>query len=132
MPGSFLDSNVLIYLATLDDEKIEASKELLRHDCTVSTQVLNEIANVLRRKRNASWSAVHEFLALVEALMPIVPVDLDCHKLGVDIAERYGFAIYDSLIVAAALQAGCDVLYTEDLQHGQIIDGSLKVVNPYL
>ena len=132
MPGSFLDSNVLIYLATLDDEKIEASNELLRHECVVSTQVLNEIANVLRRNRKAPWSAIHEFLALLEGLMPIVPVDLDCHKRGMDIAERYGFAIYDSMIVAAALQAGCDVLYTEDLQHGQIIDGSLKIVNPYV
>jgi predicted nucleic acid-binding protein len=62
MPGSFLDSNVLIYLASQDDDKIGVSKQLLRGDCIVSTQVLNEIANVLRRKRKAPWDAIHEFL----------------------------------------------------------------------
>ena len=132
MPGSFLDSNILIYLATEDDLKIERSAELLRSECVVSVQVLNEIANVLRRKRKMPWERVRAFLVTVEGLATVVPLDIDCHAIGMNVAERYGFSIYDSMIVAAAMQSGCDTLYTEDMHHGQAIDGLLKVVNPYI
>lgn len=132
MPGSFLDSNILIYLATEDNLKIARSAELLREDCIVSVQVLNEIANVLRRKRGMPWQRVRDFLMTVEGLATVMPLDIDCHAIGMNVAERYGFAIYDSMIIAAALQARCDVLYTEDMRHGQTIDGLLKIVNPYI
>jgi predicted nucleic acid-binding protein len=132
MPGSFLDSNILIYIAAADEKKIERSSELLHGDCVVSVQVLNEIANVLRRKRKMPWERVREFLSTVEQLAFVVPVDIDCHKIGMNIAERYGFSIYDSMICASALQSGCDTLYSEDMQHRQSIDGLLTIVNPYL
>lgn len=132
MPGNFLDSNILIYIAALDDMKIDRSSELLYGECVISVQVLNEIANVLRRKRKMPWDRVREFLALVEEVAVVMPLDKDSHKIGINIAERYGFSIYDSMIVAAALQAGCDTLYSEDMQHGQSIDGLLTIVNPYL
>lgn len=131
MPGSFLDSNILIYIAAQDSLKIERSSELLYDECVVSVQVLNEIANVLRIKRKLPWERVREFLGLVESLATVVPLDMDCHRIGVNVAERYGFSIYDSMIVAAAMQAGCDTLYSEDMQHGQSIDGRLRIVNPY-
>jgi predicted nucleic acid-binding protein len=131
MPGKFLDSNILIYIAALDDLKIHRSSELLYGECVVSIQVLNEIANVLRRKRKLPWERIREFLRLVEELAVVMPLDADCHKVGINIAERYGFSVYDSMIVAAALQAGCDILYSEDMQHGQSIDGLLTIVNPY-
>lgn len=132
MPGKFLDSNILIYIAAEDDLKIDRSSKLLYGDCVVSVQVLNEIANVLRRKRKMPWERVREFLSLVEEVAVVMPLDEDCHKIGINIAERYGFSIYDSMIVAAALQAGCDILYSEDMQHGQSIDGLLTIINPYL
>jgi predicted nucleic acid-binding protein len=131
MPVSFLDSNILIYIATFDEQKIERSSQLLHGDCVVSVQVLNEITNVLRRKRQLPWEKVREFLDIVRQLARVVPLDEDCHEIGLNIAERYGFSICDSMIVAAALQAGCDTLYSEDMQHGQSIDGLLTIVNPY-
>jgi predicted nucleic acid-binding protein len=132
MPGSFLDSNILIYIAAQDDLKIERSSRLLYGECVVSVQVLNEIANVLRIKRKLPWNRIYEFLELVEGLAIVVPVDMACHRIGLIVAERYGFSVYDSMIVAAALQAGCDTLHSEDMQHGQSIDGLLRIVNPYL
>ncbi len=132
MPGSFLDSNILIYIAAQDNLKIERSSRLLYGECVVSVQVLNEIANVLRIKRKLPWARIREFLELVEGLAIVVPVDMACHRIGLNVAERYGFSVYDSMIVAAALQAGCDTLYSEDMQHGQSIDGLLRIVNPYL
>jgi len=131
MPGSFLDSNILIYIAAGDDAKMERSADLLHGDCVVSVQVLNEIANVLRRKRKLPWERVRDFLSTVEQLAVVMPLDVDCHKIGMNVAERYGFSIYDSMIVASALQAGCNILYSEDMQHGQSIDGLLTIVNPY-
>lgn len=131
MPGNFLDSNILIYVATLDEAKIARSSELLHDDCIVSVQVLNEIANVLRRKRKLPWEKVREFLDIVKQLARVMPLDEDCHEIGLNIAERYGFSIYDSMIVGAALQAGCPILYSEDMQHGQSIDGLLTIINPY-
>lgn len=132
MPGNFLDSSILIYIATLDDAKIARSSELLHDDCIVSVQVLNEITSVLRRKRKLPWEKVREFLDTVRQLARVMPLDEDCHQISLNIAERYGFSVYDSIIVGAALQAGCPILYSEDMQHGQSIDGLLTIVNPYL
>lgn len=67
----------------------------------------------------------------MRAVCAIVPLALETHDLGLQIAERYGFSIYDALIVAAALRAGCRTLYSEDLQDGQTIDGRLVVRNPF-
>ena len=71
-------------------------------------------------------------MATVNIVAVVMPLDADCHRIGINVAERYGFSIYDSMIVAAALQAGCDILYSEDMQHHQLIEGSLTVINPYL
>jgi predicted nucleic acid-binding protein len=131
MAGSFLDSNVLIYIASDDERKIERSLQLLQEDCVVSVQVLNEIANVLRRKRELPWARVREFLGLIKELAIVVPLDLDSHEIGLNIAERYRLSLYDAMIVAAALQAGCSTLYSEDMQDGQSIDGLLTILNPY-
>jgi predicted nucleic acid-binding protein len=65
---------------------------------------------------------IREFLSTIRAVCIVKPLDIDTHKLGLDMAERYGFSIYDGLIVAAAMRAGCSILYTEDLRQGQVID----------
>jgi predicted nucleic acid-binding protein len=131
MPGRFLDSNVLLYLMTSDDRKAVISKRLLDEGCDISVQVLNEIANVLCKKYRLPWEDVRRFLDTVKQLVEVVDVDLDIHIIGMGIAERFGFAIYDSMIVAAAIKTGCEFVMTEDLQHGQVIDGLLTVVNPF-
>jgi predicted nucleic acid-binding protein len=132
MPGRFVDSNVVLYLASEDVSKSEISHALLQTGCVTSVQVLNEITNVLRRKRRFTWQEVRVFLSMVRTVCEIVDIQIETHLLGLNIAERYGFSIYDSMIVASALQTGCDTLYSEDMQHGQSIDGLLTIINPYL
>lgn len=134
MPGRFADSNIVLYLASADVRKSQVSDGLLRADatCIVSVQVLNEITNVLRRKYRFSWDETRIFLDMIRSACEVVNFSIEDHMLGLDLAERYGFSIYDSMIVASALQSGCDILYSEDMQHRQSIDGVLTIVNPYL
>lgn len=131
MPGNFLDTNVLIYLASADVEKANRAEQLVDKGGVVSIQVLNEIANVGRRKLRMSWSEIHEFLATLRALLTVQPLTLDVHDSGLAIAERYGLALYDAMIVAAALHCDCDALWSEDMQHGLVIEDRLRIVNPF-
>lgn len=131
MPGNFLDTNVLIYLASADVEKANRAEQLVDKGGVVSIQVLKEIANVGRRKLRMSWSEIHEFLATLRALLTVQPLTLDVHDSGLAIAERYGLALYDAMIVAAALHCDCDALWSEDMQHGLVIEDRLRIVNPF-
>jgi predicted nucleic acid-binding protein len=127
---AFFDSNVLVYLATSDHRKIRAAK-LLANGGIASVQVLNEFANVARRKLRADWVIVELALAQFRAALDeIVPLSLTTHVAAMAIARRDGLPVYDALIVAAAIEAGCDTLYSEDLQNGRSF-GQLKVVNPF-
>lgn len=96
----------------------------------VSVQVLNEFASVASRKLRMSLSEIRECLEPIRLICGIEPVTLETHARGLDVAERYGFSVYESMIVAAALLAGCDTPYSEDLQDGQRI-GRLLVRNPF-
>lgn len=131
MPGNFFDTNVLIYVVSGDAAKAETAALLLQDGGTISVQVLNEIVNVLRRKLHRSWLRTHDFLTLVRACLLVRPVTVATHDAGLEIAERYGLSIYDSMIVAAALDAECDTLWSEDMQHGLVVAGRLRVVNPF-
>jgi predicted nucleic acid-binding protein len=127
----FLDSCVLIYALSEGDERAPIAEELLASGGIISVQVLNELASVARRKLTLSWPEVRQALESVRVLCePPVPISLETHASAVEIAERYGYHIYDALILAAALEAGCRVLYSEDMQHGQAI-GSLTIHNPF-
>lgn len=128
----FLDTNVLVYsLGELDDRSVRADA-LLEAGGVVSLQVLNELAAVAHRKLGMSWQDIINALAAIRVLCPSpVPVTLETHDSALRLANRYDFHIYDALIVAAALEAECMVLYSEDLQDGQVIDGQLTVRNPF-
>ena len=97
----------------------------------ISVQVLNEFAAVAIRKLGLSWADIREVLDVVRAVCKVDPVTVETHDRAITIAERYGFIFYDALIVAAALLAGCSTLYSEDLQAGQKIEGTLRIVNPF-
>lgn len=131
MGGRFVDTNVLLYLASGDDQKADRAEVVLAQGGTISVQVLNEIANVLRRKMQMSWPDTHVFLDMVRALMTVEPLTWETHDTGLRIAERYGLSIYDAMIVSAALIAGCDTLFSEDMQDGLVIDDRLRLVNPF-
>jgi predicted nucleic acid-binding protein len=94
-------------------------------------QVLNELVAVARRKLGTSWTEVGEAVSIVRAVCGVETLTLETHDRARLLAERYAFHIYDALIVAAALLAGCSVLYSEDLQSGQRIDGKLTIINPF-
>jgi predicted nucleic acid-binding protein len=127
---AFFDSNVLIYLLSDDQAKASWAEELLGRGGTISVQVLNEITNVARRKCTMPWPEIRELLATVRALCAVVPVSEATHELGLAVAERYGFSIYDGLIIAAASLAGCSLLYSEDLQDGQTVH-DVTILNPF-
>jgi predicted nucleic acid-binding protein len=131
MSAEFSDSNVLIYAASSDPWKAARARRLLDDRLTISVQVLNEIANVLTKKWKWSWSDKLEFLTLVRDHTRVVAVDEETHDLGIEIAMRHRLAIYDSMIVAAALLANCDTLYSEDMHHGLVIENRLAIVNPF-
>ena len=131
MPGSFFDSNVILYLASSDGAKVSRVEELLAERGSISVQVLNECANVLRRKHNMLWPALRAFLFELREGLDVLPVMIDIHEVGLRLAERYGFAVYDAMIVAAALAADCDTLWSEDMQDGLVADHQLKIVNPF-
>jgi predicted nucleic acid-binding protein len=127
----FLDTNVLVYTVTRDDPRRDKAIEIVSGGGVVSVQVLNEFVDVTRRRYRKGWEdvsyALDQFLAVLD---PPLPVTQETHRAALDIARRHGFRIYDGLILAAAKRAGCAVLYTEDLQDGQTVDGVL-VRNPF-
>lgn len=131
MGGRFVDTNVLLYLASGDDQKADRAEAVLGQGGTISVQVLNETANVLRRKMRMSWSDTHLFLDMIRALLAVEPVTVATHETGLVVSERYGLSIYDAMIVSAALLAGCDTLLSEDMQDGLVIDNCLRIVNPF-
>lgn len=129
-PADFLDTNVLVYLLSTDGAKADRAEMLLREGPVISVQVLNEFVAVARRKAKLAWPDIRDSLGVVRALCAVRPLTIETHDRALDIAERFGLAIYDSLIVAAAAEAGCKRLWSEDMQHGQTI-GGVTIANPF-
>ena len=131
MTRAFLDSNVVVY-AFGDDPRNAVAEDLLGRGCEISVQVLNEFANVARRKLGFSWAEIHDAIEAITTLSRAIhPLDLATHRDAIRLAERHRFGFYDALIVASALRAGCTVLHSEDLQHGLVIEGQLRIENPF-
>ncbi len=127
----FADSNVLLYLASDDSDKAAIATGVLNSHPVVSVQVLNEVVSVTRRKFGRSWPDVREFLDRIAPLVDVRPVTLETHRRALMIAERYQTGWWDALIVAAALEAECDKLYSEDMHAGLVIDDRVRIVNPF-
>ena len=131
MPGSFFDTNVLLYIASEDAAKAERAEEIVGSGGSISVQVLNELTNVCRRKMRLAWPETHAFLSPLRGLLTIHPVTVDTHDTGLALAKRYNLSIYDAMIAASALDADCDTLWSEDMQHGMILDERLRIANPF-
>lgn len=133
MPAkSFFDTNVLIYAVVQNDPRSAKAEALLAGGGAISVQILNEFTSVARRKIHMSWNEVTEALSAIRVLCPSpAPVTVKTHDAALAIAENYGFEIYDALIAASALEAGCTTLYSEDMQHRQVLEGRLTVWNPF-
>ncbi len=137
MSADFLDTNVFVYLLdTVDERKHRRARaavsDALRGDACISHQVVQETLNVITRKLTppvTPQDARDFFTTTLEPLWTVMPSS-DLYARALDVSGRYRFSFYDSLIVAAALGAGCTRLLSEDLQHGQVIDG-LRIENPF-
>jgi predicted nucleic acid-binding protein len=114
-----------------DLPKADRAQELVAEGGTISVQVLNEIANVSRRKMGLSWAETRNFLLMIRGLLEVKPITIEIHDVGISLAEQYQLSVYDSMIVSDALSAGCDTLLSEDLQDGLLINGRLRVLNPF-
>ncbi len=134
---SFIDSNVFVYLFDMTDaDKRRRAETLIEHaleqgDGCISYQVVQETINVVTRKLSATTDDAKRLLDRVLAPLWKVTPTPTLYRRGLDIQSRYQFSFYDSLIVAAALEAGCKTLYSEDLQHGQRIE-QLTIRNPFM
>jgi predicted nucleic acid-binding protein len=127
----FLDTNVLIYAFAKSDPRAEIAERLLSGGGVIGVQCLNEFVAVATRKLGMPWSEVLSALRAIRALCPPpVPLTVRIHEAGLRIATKYGYRIYDSLVVAAALESRCSTLYSEDLADGQSIE-TLTVRNPF-
>ena len=129
---AFLDTSILIYVISLGDARTAKAEELLADGGYISVQVLNEFAAVARRKLKMPWHDVRDALSSVRTLCEApAALSVETHEAALEIAEQYGYHIYDALILAAALDADCDTLYTEDMQNGRRV-GAITIRNPFL
>jgi predicted nucleic acid-binding protein len=128
----FFDTNVLLYLLSEDNAKADRAEAIIATGGIISVQVLNEFASVAFRKLGMSYAEIRDMLGTTRAVCQIQALTVDTHERGLDIAERFGFSLYDSMIVSSAVESGCTVLYSEDMQHDQEVDGQLVVINPFL
>jgi predicted nucleic acid-binding protein len=129
--SSFFDTNILVYAYSTDVRRARALS-LISAGGLISAQVLNEFTSVLRRKQQQDWPVIETALHTLRFRFPnVLPLTADTHAAAVVLARGHGLAFYDALIVAAATEGGCDMLYSEDLQHGRSF-GQLVVVNPFL
>ena len=127
----FIDTNTLLYLLSADETKADRAEEELSSGGIISVQVLNEFASVASRKLIMSITEIREALAGIRAVCHVVPISEQTHDMGLQVAERHGLSVYDAMIVASALLAGCKILLSEDMQDGQTLDGRLEVRNPF-
>ena len=130
--SAFFDTHVFVYAIVQGDPRSQKAQDLIAEGGAVSVQVLNEFVDVVRRKARMPWDEVRFAIENIKALCPDpLPITFDTHREASEIAEKYGYGIYDALIVASALEARCAILYSEDMQDGQVIDKTLTIRNPF-
>ncbi len=130
MSAEFADTNIVLYLLG-DGPKADRAEAILGQGPRISVQVLNEALVNCRRKAGLSWGETGAFLAGIQVLCPVEELTMQTHEVGRALAERYGFSVYDAMIVSAALIAGCTTLWSEDMQDGLLVEGQLRLVNPF-
>jgi predicted nucleic acid-binding protein len=128
---AFLDTNVLVYAFSLNDSRKKVAEDLMVRGGTVGIQTLNEFVNVERYKLKVSWAGILDWLRIIDKLCPApIPLTAATHNRGLQIAQATGYHIYDSLMLAAALEASCRIFYSEDMHDGQVVE-NLTIRNPF-
>ncbi|NPA39029.1 MAG: PIN domain-containing protein [Thermodesulfobacteria bacterium] len=130
----FVDSNILIYAISKNSKKCDIARQILIENADliiISSQVINEFINVCIKKKILSERLTFKYATDFMDVFDFCIIEKKDIKLAMYIKERYRFSYWDSLIVASALENGCSVLYTEDMQDGQVIEKRLKIINPF-
>ena len=128
-----LDSNILIYNHSLDhEEKRFIARNFFKENPIVSSQVISEYLNVMKRNFKMQKLELMQLCSLWLEKCSVQPVILSTIKLAQELVGKYNFQVFDGIIVAAALEADCSILYSEDMQNGQVIEDKLKIVNPFM
>ena len=128
----FLDTNIILYgISTLDITKHQIAKNLILEKATISSQVVNETTSNLIKKFKFDEDMVQKFIHSTYYRYEVVGVDKEIFLLASNIRSQYNFSYYDSIIVASALQSGCQILYSEDMQHQLKISNQLTIINPF-
>lgn len=131
MTISFLDTNVLVYLNASNDQKFQIVRELIKLGGVISVQVLNEYCTIMTKKYKRDWEEVARHCHDFETAFHVADLTLETQILARNYARRYAYSIYDANIIASAKLAKCEVVMSEDMQHGQIIEG-VRITNPFV
>jgi len=130
----FLDTNIFVYLYSEDEpEKQSVALNILEQStCVTSTQVLNEFCSVCLRKLKMPGNEVQQSIEEIRDNCELCYIDMEVIQKALNLNSKYGYSYYDCLILASAFLNGCECVYSEDMQHNQLIEGKLKIVNPFL
>lgn len=127
-----VDSNVAVYAFSDAGTKAGIAADAIGRADFVSVQVLNEFASVASRKQGRSWLEIASKVADIRsAVGRVLAIEHSAHVEAIRIAERYRLSFYDALMLAVALAGGARIIYSEDMQHDLIIDGTLRIVDPF-
>lgn len=129
----FIDTNILVYLSSTEEQKKEKVKKLLysQQSASISTQVLSEFSNVIYRKKLFPSEKLLEFMDIFSKIFKIEIITPITVRDAIKIKEKYQFSFWDSMIIATALENNCNLLISEDMQHNQMIENRLKIINPF-
>ena len=130
----FLDTNVLVYLySSAETEKRNVSVSLFeKYVCLTNTQALNEFSNVYLKKYKIPNDKIKGFLGSIIESCDLKLINRKIIFNAVELNAGYGYSYYDCLMLASALNSGCKVLFSEDMQHGHVVEGQLQIINPFL
>ena len=131
----FLDSNIILYsYSSTELDKSSIANELIfsLDEILVSTQVVNEVTNILYKKFKLDTANIKNVILEIDNNFKVVDFSLKTQLNALKIKEKYKLQYYDSLILSTALENGCTVLYSEDMQHKQTIENQLTIINPFI
>lgn len=131
VPRIFLDTNVLIYALDRDPARGDRAEALLAQRPFTSVQALNEVVSVLRRRQLLPWDAVADVAAQMASLCEVVSQTLEVHRQALALMSRHSLSWWDALMLAAALSTPAETFFSEDLQDGLLIQGRLRICNPF-
>lgn len=132
LTNAFLDSNIILYLLDAHTEKSVTAEKLIRQNPHINAQVLVEVGNVCNKKYKWTKHQVCDFWYDLMSDCQVSSISEHILAEAIYLTEKYDFQLFDAIIVSGALEAGCNVLYSEDMHHQLVVEGQLTIINPLL